>query len=931
MENPILRGARPIRIFLSLIAGEALPREQRDEATYKRDWRLRTLLETHLAPLERLGQITLWHPGQTTEGLNWQQEVGDHLLAADLIVLLLSAQFFTDEHCLAQMRQAQRRYEAGLVRVVPLSLRPVANLASHPIGQLTCLPKQRRAISQARDKEQAITETAEELYAIVGEIRSFLQTEQHKPPALFFNVLSSPSVLPPQTLLLPRQSQIQVSQRLLSHSENTALVLTGLGGIGKTVLASQICQQCSQQVFWCEIGSATTLADLVRSLCLAVRRSPPAFSHPSVLAQELFALSRDVDCLLVLDQFENWLDPASAQVHQRAPGVDEWLTLLHHSTQTCAGRVLLTSRWYPRGTLPASGRVCEFPLPGLENAESLQLLRASACASIEQATDEELYALIQRSQGHPLTLTWLRDLLKSDPALTPALLLKAQGASTSWISNGMFAMLNTLYNEHLTREQQKLLLAFAVYRQAVPFEAALAIVATESMSAGSTWTSALLLLLDLRLLQSSREDCYALHAAVRDFLLQHYLSSRQDASRPLHLAAAAWYQRFLPDLTLLSPSVQESIDLHAIVEAAWHLCKGQQFWQAYRLIQASNCFSTLHRHGYCALLLNLYTELRAREDWFPDLSISAAFSNELGEILTALGQKQQALEHYQKALALYRQAGEDRSIVEVLDSLGGLHRGLGKPPLALACYEEALTICASSPDSLVWRGRTLNNLGKLLYEEGETKQQHRRKKEARLAYRRSLEYYQEALSWNEKYHLLLDAAVTCNNLGDAYQALGNYGRARVYYWRALECFRAQNDRRHEAMTLNNLGLLYQSLAGRQANENLLEEARICCERAYMLFHEVGDRWQEQRVLRNLGRFYITFPGDEVQKRHEKSLACFIVARKISEALDSQQERSIPSWVEKTIRTDLGNAQYEHLLAYVTKYAERIVEHFRPPS
>ncbi len=100
----------PFSVFLSY--------SHRDEA-------LRERLETHLALLRREGRIAIWHDRKIRGGETWAERISDHLEAADVVLLLVSADFLASDYCYqTEMRRALERHRAGSARVVPVVLRP---------------------------------------------------------------------------------------------------------------------------------------------------------------------------------------------------------------------------------------------------------------------------------------------------------------------------------------------------------------------------------------------------------------------------------------------------------------------------------------------------------------------------------------------------------------------------------------------------------------------------------------------------------------------------------------------------------------------------------------------------------------------------------------------------------------------------------------
>lgn len=110
--------------------------------------------EKHLLPLQRAGYITIWSEQRITPGDRRKEQLTKHLEQADLIVLLLSAEFLADKEFYGLMARALQRSQDGEACVNPLILRPV-DWRSSPIGQLACLPTNGRPITRWGDRDEA--------------------------------------------------------------------------------------------------------------------------------------------------------------------------------------------------------------------------------------------------------------------------------------------------------------------------------------------------------------------------------------------------------------------------------------------------------------------------------------------------------------------------------------------------------------------------------------------------------------------------------------------------------------------------------------------------------------------------------------------------------------------------------------------------------
>src|ERR1022692_4597015 len=80
-------------------------------------------LKKHFAPLEKQSLIECWYDRAILAGYSWEKEIRSRLDNADVILLLVSANFLSSEFCQTEMEQALER-PVPETRVVPVILRP---------------------------------------------------------------------------------------------------------------------------------------------------------------------------------------------------------------------------------------------------------------------------------------------------------------------------------------------------------------------------------------------------------------------------------------------------------------------------------------------------------------------------------------------------------------------------------------------------------------------------------------------------------------------------------------------------------------------------------------------------------------------------------------------------------------------------------------
>ena len=84
----------------------------------------RKTLAKHLSALEDEGLIAVWHDRKITGGREWAGAIDDALRSADIVLLLISADFLASDYCNdVELTEAIRRHDAAQARVVPVILR----------------------------------------------------------------------------------------------------------------------------------------------------------------------------------------------------------------------------------------------------------------------------------------------------------------------------------------------------------------------------------------------------------------------------------------------------------------------------------------------------------------------------------------------------------------------------------------------------------------------------------------------------------------------------------------------------------------------------------------------------------------------------------------------------------------------------------------
>ena len=124
-------------------------------------------LEAHLQPLCRMNLIEIWHDQMIKPGQAWEGTIWTKFEEADLVLLLISADFIASDFCYRQeLHRALERRKQGKASVVPIILRSCL-WHELPFGQLQALPDKGKAVKSHNDIDEALTNVAQGLLNLI--------------------------------------------------------------------------------------------------------------------------------------------------------------------------------------------------------------------------------------------------------------------------------------------------------------------------------------------------------------------------------------------------------------------------------------------------------------------------------------------------------------------------------------------------------------------------------------------------------------------------------------------------------------------------------------------------------------------------------------------------------------------------------------------
>jgi TIR domain len=117
-------------------------------------------LDKHLGVLNRQGLIASWFDQQLSPGADWSREINDHLKTADIVLLLVSADFMASDYIYQkELQVVLKKHELGEARVIPIILRPI-DWENAPFAKIPVLPHGGIPVSEYADQDKAFSDIA---------------------------------------------------------------------------------------------------------------------------------------------------------------------------------------------------------------------------------------------------------------------------------------------------------------------------------------------------------------------------------------------------------------------------------------------------------------------------------------------------------------------------------------------------------------------------------------------------------------------------------------------------------------------------------------------------------------------------------------------------------------------------------------------------
>lgn len=215
-----------------------------------------------------------------------------------------------------------------------------------------------------------------------------------------------------------RQAQLATLEQWVMQDCCRLIAIAGIGGIGKTMLVTQLTQQLADTgqfdiVVWRSLRQAPPFVDFLTELMCAIDPDRTLPQSLDAMMRQLLVQLRSCRCLLVLDNVETVFSSKKlVGTYRRGYENYGWLFQQLGESQHQSS-ILLTSREIPTEVAISSSPTAPIRLLRLEpvSIEEGETILASKGLTIA-AQQPQVQELIERYQGNPLALKMVAELLK---------------------------------------------------------------------------------------------------------------------------------------------------------------------------------------------------------------------------------------------------------------------------------------------------------------------------------------------------------------------------------------------------------------------------------------------------------------------------------------------------------------------------------------
>ncbi|MBN1223932.1 MAG: CHAT domain-containing protein [Candidatus Aminicenantes bacterium] len=216
-----------------------------------------------------------------------------------------------------------------------------------------------------------------------------------------------------------------------------------------------------------------------------------------------------------------------------------------------------------------------------------------------------------------------------------------------------------------------------------------------------------------------------------------------------------------------------------------------------------------------------------------DIEGLASYVHNSGLMHCYLGESQNGLDRYKRALQIQRDIGNKSGEAKNLRNIGYVHQGFGNYSRAMEYYRKALHIAEEIADRAA-EGRYLREIALCHWHRAE--------------YPPAASFYKRALSIAREMGDKFNEAITLNDLGNTFLKIGEYSKALEKYFEASKLSDELGNKERQAISLLNIGVIYKEVGDKS-------KALEYYDLALKIYREIGVKKSEGVTLNNIADIY----------------------------------------------------------------------------
>lgn len=208
------------------------------------DDEFRRQLLTHLGTLKRQGVVNEWHDRLIDPGTDANREIDKNLDNADIILLLVSADFINSLYCWeVELARSMERSGAGEAVLIPIILRSV-DLNDVPFASIQSLPTNRKPVDLWTNRDQAWLDVIDGIRKIIKRIQDRRQRAKEESKVTSIKHILSDGKDDDLTSEL-RTGYVEIDRMLSGLGNSELIIVASRPGMGKTAFVLSVALNAS--------------------------------------------------------------------------------------------------------------------------------------------------------------------------------------------------------------------------------------------------------------------------------------------------------------------------------------------------------------------------------------------------------------------------------------------------------------------------------------------------------------------------------------------------------------------------------------------------------------------------------------------------------------------------------------------------------------